>query len=93
MECDGLVFTNSRGAPLLRHVSHHSLHSTKSFPSPYSIWLNHIKLAPLKTPRFIPHSYLHKAILYASPPVLLSHLISTVSSRILSLTKGTLNWI
>lgn len=79
MECDGLVFTNSGGAPLLRHAGHHSLHSTESSPSPHSIWLSHIKLS-LPTH---PHSSLTASlILYASPPsVLLFHPISTAVSR------------
>lgn len=85
MECDGLVFTNSRGAPLLRHASHHSLHSTESSPSPHSIWFSHIKIPPPPdTPRFIPRSSPHKPILYASPPsVLLCHPSRTAVSRTL----------
>ena len=46
MECDGLVFTNSRGAPRPHHASHHSRPSTESSPSPHSIWFSHIKLCP-----------------------------------------------
>lgn len=84
MECDGLVFTNSRGAPLLRHASHPSLHSTESSLSPHSIWFSHIKLSPLPdTPWFIPCSSTRKPILYASPPSVLFHLISTSVSRTL----------
>lgn len=47
MECDGLVFTNSGGAPSLRQASHHSTHSAEPSLSPHSIWFGRIEPPPL----------------------------------------------
>lgn len=41
MECDGLVFTNSRGAPILHHASHHSLRSRVLAFSPQHLVQSH----------------------------------------------------
>lgn len=80
MECDGLVFTNSRGAPLLRQASHHSPHSIESSSSSHSICFFHMRLnppaPPKHPPRFIAGSSPAKAYpLYVSSscPPLSSH--------------------
>lgn len=83
MECDGLVFTNSRGAPLLRLASHHSVHSTESSSSPHSIWFSHIKQPPPRHPQVSSLAALH-----TSPSFMLLFLLSSsfISSVLLSHT-------
>lgn len=43
MECDGLVLTNSGGAPSPHLASHHSPHTAESSPPPHSIWSSRIE--------------------------------------------------
>lgn len=55
MECDGLVLTNSGGAPSPHLASHHSPHTAQSSPSPHSIWYSRIQppLPPPTPPRLL----------------------------------------
>lgn len=84
MECDGLVFTNSGGAPSLRQASHHSPHSARALSVSPQYLVRSYRASPtthLDTPVFLSLTAPH-----TNPSFMLLLLLSSsfISSVLLS---------